>query len=489
MSENVRTKIFFLKSHPADLIAVENYLTKRDYEVMSEYDLREALAKLMQFNPDFIFIAWDHPHERVHTIPRFISQSIPAKVVPYIQSTSKEQHRRLESSGFIHKIYPPVSGPGVIRTILKLEKEIAQKSLEQNKKEFEEAKSKETGFTHISGAARRNEKLQNFLNEMDTTTTAMVTTESQPVANKSNLHLQKGVRGELLKINQSKLQNLDLKKIDVPLKNSLKAEFQNTIKNKIVDIAQTYKENDEVTLNYSIPKSIKPTTHANQPTPAEEAASVPTEGAKKTLMEVTGNKEPFQKMLCLIVQSESWCGYLLVASQLPMNAQDYHAILQNWLQSQFVNMTEIADNDYFDITLENTEDINLKSWANEKADYLETINIEDHEVLICFFSINPKHLIIEANESYEMLEVPLKIISSDKKIGLSLFLHLPDNKKYILYTPAHQILSNQQKNKLMDKFIEKLFTPLDFEKELNKIKAEAFLNDSVKQIKRSLPNE
>ena len=83
-----------------------------------------------------------------------------------------------------------------------------------------------------------------------------------------------------------------------------------------------------------------------------------------------------------------------------------------------------------------------------------------------------------------MLEVPLDFVPSDQKIQLSLFLHLPDNKKYILYTPAEQILSAQQKRKLQEKHVEKLFTPMDFEKELHKLKAEHFLNESVKNIKK-----
>lgn len=447
MSENNGIKIFFFKSQPTDLVAVENYLTKRGYEVMSEYDLKKALVKVIQFDPSFVFLAWDHADERIHTIPRFIHQSIKAAAIPYIQSASKEHHRRLESSGFIHKIYPPVSGPGIIRTILTIEKELAQKQITQELKEIQLAKTKEASFTFIPGEATKNKNLQNFLDEMESPANPHhLYTPSSTSEKKSNIIFQKGIRGELLKNNQGKLKNLNLKKIDSHLKDTLKEDFKNTIKNKIIDIIQTYHE--------------------------EEGTSVSTEN------------KAYQKLFCLIVQSESWCGYLLASTQLKMNHQDYHSILQSWLQNQFVNMNEITDNDYFEINLENTENIELKEWAKEKADYLEIIEIDEKEVLVSFFSIDPKNLIIEINDSYEMLEVPLTLISTEKKVLLSLFLHLPDNKKYILYTPANQILSSQQKNKLSDKFIDKLYTPLDFEKELNKLKAEAYLNDSVKQIKK-----
>ena len=54
MSEFTKTRLFFFKANPSDLKAVEAYLTKRDYEVMSESDFKEALAKIIQFDPDFV---------------------------------------------------------------------------------------------------------------------------------------------------------------------------------------------------------------------------------------------------------------------------------------------------------------------------------------------------------------------------------------------------------------------------------------------------
>ena len=183
------------------------------------------------------------------------------------------------------------------------------------------------------------------------------------------------------------------------------------------------------------------------------------------------------------MQSESWCGYLVISSQNQIKNNDYQTILQNWLQDQFINMNEISENDYFEIELQN-KDVDLKTWAQANSDYLEIIETDKSEVLLSFFSIDPKYLILELSEAHQMLEVPLQLVTADKKIELSLFLHLPDNKKYILYTPANQTLSSQQKNKLLEKSIVKLHTPMSFEKELNKLKAEYYLNDSVSKIKQ-----
>ncbi len=452
MSESTKTRLFFFKANPSDLRAVEAYLSKRNFEVMSETNFNDALAKIIHFDPAYIFLAWDHPHPRIQAIPKFLGQTLPATVIPYIESTSRDQLRSLEASGFSLKIFPPVSGPAIIRTVLKIEKD---QQIDVDLK-IKSAKAEKQAAAIIITNKNKIEAARTFLKDL----------EKQPLENESNIgfnstpaeksfiHIQKGNRGELIKYNKSKLENFSksniAEKLKPEMKQALQEEFQTKIKNQIIDLNQTYDENEFLH-----------TTEA-----AEDS------------------KLTFQKLLCLIVQSESWCGYLVIASKNQIKSSDYQNILQNWLQDQFINMNEVSENDYFEIELQQ-KDIDLKSWAKANSDYLEIIENELSEVLISFFSIDPKYLILELSEAHQMLEIALEIIPTETKVTLSLFLHLPDNKKYILYTPALQALSGQQKAKLQEKNIDRLFTPLSFEKELNKLKAEHYLNETVKKIKQA----
>lgn len=431
---------------------MEAYLTKRNYEVLSESDFKDALAKLVHFNPDFVFLAWDHPHPRIQAIPKFLGQSVSATVIPYIESTSRDHLRALEVSGFSLKIYPPVSGPAIIRCILKIEKDSQQASTDLTKISN---KNDDILKTTIISSKKKTEAMHIFLQDLekqvfeDSETT---TTETGPSA-KSIIHIQKGTRGELIKLNKSKLESLanksNLEKLKASTKMALQTDFQNKVKNQIIDLTQSY----------------------------EEAET----GTENNLKADNSGLGLYQKLLCLVVQSESWCGYLVISSQNQIKDHDYQTILQTWLQDQFINMNEISENDYFEIELQH-KDVDLKTWAQLNSDYLEIIETEKSEVLLSFFSIDPKYLILELSEAHQMLEVPLQLVTPDKKIELSLFLHLPDNKKYILYTPANQTLSVQQKIKLLEKNVDRLHTPMNFEKELNKLKAENYLNDSVKRI-------
>src|SRR3989344_4308749 len=451
-SETPKTRLFFFKANAFDLKAVETYLTKRDYDVQSESDLKQALIKILEFEPAFVFIAWDHPHERIRSVPKFINQSLMTTIVPYIQSSSREQLRHLENSGFSCKLFPPVSGPAVIRTILKIEKEQKQVSPEIQKSAA--TSDQESQVTMVSGTiSKKSENLQSFLDDVDK---HAVQLSALPTAStedkKSQIHIQKGTRGDLIKYNKTKLTSLHTTLTSEGLKSELKTalqqEFENNVKNQIVDLTQTHLETETEIISLN-----------NAGTPF------------------------YKKLLCLVVQSDNWCGYLLLASQLRINNSDYQSILQSWLQNQFINMPEISESDCFEVHLDYRE-VNLKDFAKANADYLEIINVEKNEILISFFSIDPKYLILELSETYEMLEVPLDIIETEKKIPMSLFLHLPDNKKYILYTPSHKMLSTQQKVKLAEKSITKLYTPIDFENELQKYKAESYLNESIRKLKK-----
>ncbi len=452
MSDSTKTRLFFFKANSSDLKAVETYLTKRNYEVLSESDFKEALAKLIHFDPAFVFLAWDHPHPRIQSVPKFLGQSVSATIIPYVESSSRDHLRELEISGFSLKIYPPVSGPAIIRSILKIEKESQQTAVDLTK--FSNSREDSNKTTIISGK-KKTEAMQIFLQDLDKQDTEISEpsiSETSPVA-KSIIHIQKGTRGDLIKFNKSKLESLAIKsnfeKLKASTKEALQTDFQNKVKNQIIDLTQSYVEAE-------------------------------LDGALKTEIDASASH---QRLLCLVVQSESWCGYLVISSQNQIKNNDYQTILQNWLQDQFINMNEISENDYFEIELQN-KDVDLKTWAQANSDYLEIIETDKSEVLLSFFSIDPKYLILELSEAHQMLEVPLQLVTADKKIELSLFLHLPDNKKYILYTPANQTLSSQQKNKLLEKNIVKLHTPMSFEKELNKLKAEYYLNDSVNKIKQ-----
>lgn len=436
MSEKPKTRLFFLKSQPHDLKTIETYLSKRDYEVMSASDLREGILKLIPFEPTFVFIAWDHPNDKISSVPKVINQSSAAIVVPYSLSSAKEHTRKLDASGYAHKLYPPVSGPSIMRLISKIEKELLEEAKDPTKKRASLAGSPISTNVTINSNSNLPEDLDQFLRDIES-------------SDKQREEAKKAYQAELLKRNQAKLKSFQLQNLDEKLKKLLQDKFQNDVRAQMQEMTQSSNEGESGAIATAEPGS-------------------------------------FRKLLCVIVQSATWCGYLLVASQIEINNDDYKTLIQAWLQDQLVDLNEISAHDYFEVKLDVGNYSDLKNWVQEKSDYLEFIEIDKNEIFVSFFTLDPKYLILELNDNHEMVEVPIEIIDVDRAIPFSLFIHLPENKKYLLYTLPHQSLMMNQKQRLIDKAVVNLFTPIEFEAELKKLKAEKFLNSSYQKMKKDI---
>jgi len=435
MSENTKTRLFFIKSQPTDLNTIEGYLKKRNYEVMTESDLREAILKLIPFEPVFVFIAFDHPNEKVFTLPKMISQATEAIVVPYTLSAAKEQIRKLdEAVNFAHKLYPPISGPSIMRVISKIEKEAMDELQDPEKAKKSVLNNPDPNANFMVTGGKANPQLEQFLKGLEST---------EPAKPDAKAALQ----AEIIRRNQAKLKSIPLQHLDEKLKGLLQKKFEEDVKTQMLEMVQTSQE-----------------------------------GIAKGASQAAG----FRKLLCLIVQSASWCGYLLVGSQIEINNDDYKSLLQAWLQDQLVDLADISKYDYFEINLEAVNYADIKTWVQTKSDYLEFIEVDKNEIFVSFFTLEPKYLMLELNDNHQMLEVALDIIDVDRPMPFSLFIHLPENKKYLMYTLPLQSLLASQKQRLLDKSVSKLFTPIEFEAELKKLKAEKYLNSSYQRMKKDV---
>lgn len=429
MVELPKIRLFFLKSNSTDLTSVETYLLKRDYEVLSESDLKKGILSIIQNQPTYVFLAWDHPNEKIFNLPKIIRYSTPATtIIPFTLASSSSFIRKLDFSGYANRLYPPASGPSVVRLISKIEKEIKAEEADPNSKR--KALSFAQAQNHKASSQEASRLLEQFLKELE---------EAAPVVGSQKPPYDMTSFNE----NQEKLKKQSYRQIDEKLKQLLQQKFNENIKLQIQDLATAPIEN----------QTIK-------------------------------SKNNIQKTLCVIVQSSTWCGYLLVTSQLEINNEDYKTLIQNWLQDQLADLGEISPYDYFNVDLNFTEISEATSWLQKTADYLEVLEINDNTIYLSFFTLDPKHLLIEVSENHEMLEVALNIIEENKTVNFGLFLHLPENKKYILYTLANQSMQPNQKQRLLEKAVRNLYTPVEFETELKKLTAEKFLNDSLNKMKK-----
>lgn len=177
---------------------------------------------------------------------------------------------------------------------------------------------------------------------------------------------------------------------------------------------------------------------------------------------------------CLSVYSEGWCGYLTTLSNRAFEPGALKNILTAWINEHFENVVEPDEHDF--VELENV-DASLSEDLERDAEYYERLQIENYEISVSFFSVDPARMSFELNDDASLIKMATSDIPPDTELPFSLHLHLPENKKYIVYTQANKKLSLEQKNRLIGSKIILLYTPLNFGNEYKKFVAQRNIKD------------
>ncbi|MEQ1723700.1 MAG: hypothetical protein ABL930_11030, partial [Pseudobdellovibrio sp.] len=187
------------------------------------------------------------------------------------------------------------------------------------------------------------------------------------------------------------------------------------------------------------------------------------------------------KAYCMSVYSDNWCGYLVIASNTQLDFSSIDMIFTKWIKLQFNNLQEIDEYDFFEFKFVDQDFIDH---LGPKADYHEQVKIKDYSLNVFFFPIDPNKMTLELNDEKNLIQLPTEEIPSDEELNFSLHLHLPENKKYLLYTQANKALSGDQKKRLISNRIFLLYTPVDFEKEYKKFIAEKNVKEIYTKMKK-----
>ncbi len=120
----------------------ETFLRNRNWIVGSSTNLREALAYIIQKNPQYVLITSDHPNKKVRVLPKMLMQAFPVRVIGFAEKGTSNSTKNLHDMALEYNLYPPVSGPAIERMILKIRKDDETKL--QNENLVKSGKSGET---------------------------------------------------------------------------------------------------------------------------------------------------------------------------------------------------------------------------------------------------------------------------------------------------------------------------------------------------------
>lgn len=188
--------------------------------------------------------------------------------------------------------------------------------------------------------------------------------------------------------------------------------------------------------------------------------------------------EDSSQVACIVVESERFSGYLIAAmgKNRKMDGKFIKAIQDKLFKFLKDNGENISEKDNMNLKIKKVE---FQDWAVEYADFLKKSVHNGEEIAMAFFPVNNVKPEIGESASSTMAAVQLKDIDGDQTVDFNVYVYLPANKKYILYTPKGSKFYGNQKERLETKGVKEVHMLKSEVNDLTKYKAQNYLNNLI----------
>ncbi len=470
-NQNQNKKILIIKSQKQSFAAAEHFLNNRGWKIFSTDSLKEALSYLTQDCPDFVFVSVDHPNKKIQALPKVLVQAFPVCVMLFAENNSAISFKMLSDSGNPYLFYPPITGPAVERTINRYYKDLTAKANSQNEANKREAfESAEDSLMSIRGSNKSSLEFRIDIHTQKLLDQMVVDEEGSSGPH----HLGASQDAPRMTRSQGTPAPGNLMSMSSAQGQGHWAP-QEELKKPTEDLATTY-------LSQA----------------ADENESILLQGTRDALeksVHITSLKEDqaIQKIeisthvACIIIESVRFSGYLITAlgKNRKIDAVFLKTIserLLNFLKSRG-ELVKLEDS----ISLKITE-VPFEDWAMECAEFLRKSVHKGDEVAMAFFPYSETKVKLQDSPVNEMAAVHLKDLEPDGEVEMDLYLYLPTNQKYFLYTPRGGILYGAQKDRLSEKGITHMHIMKKDEEDLTKYRAQNYLNGKVDEYEQKKKN-
>jgi hypothetical protein len=441
MSRKTGFHIFILKSRANTLTAAENFLKNRQWQVASSTSLKQALMVVIRNKPDYLLLSVEHPNKKAAMLPKLLLQAFGLKVIPY--SDSNAGSKTLQLMQIEHSLYAPVSGPSIERLILRAHKEDAEKAIEnaeQRSLSSKDSQSTAPGvmvFSSDKDSSSAKDALMQFMRGDD------------------------GGEGDL-------------------------------ITQEGIGMGQAFSETQDG--SYYRRRKQKEAKYFSDPVVPTERKSILAQGASDAVdssVLVKGGEpeevlEQTSNVACVTIQSSRFSGYLLCA--LGKNKKIESDLIKTIQKKLFTFLRQsgeqVKDHENLDIEI---KAVDFVDWSMEQAQFLKKSQHQGNELAMAFF---PREKMgKEWNPPIEngMAILDIEDIPTDVSLDFNLYIHLPENNKFLLYTPEKSQLFKRQKDRLVGKGVAKVYVKEEAIQSLQKFQTQQYLNEMIQsyQAERS----
>lgn len=185
---------------------------------------------------------------------------------------------------------------------------------------------------------------------------------------------------------------------------------------------------------------------------------------------------------CLTITSKKFSGYLVAAMGKNQKIdQNFMKTVRDKLYDFLRSHGEVMqDTDPMDLSL---QEVQFEDWAISQADFLRKSVHGSSEVAMAFFPSKETTARLEASVTENMLKMSLEELKDDVPVEFDLFIYMPSNNRFLLYTPQGRPIYGEQRGRLKEKGVTHIHLRADASGQVKKYRAQVFLNEKISELK------
>ncbi len=191
---------------------------------------------------------------------------------------------------------------------------------------------------------------------------------------------------------------------------------------------------------------------------------------------------------CITVDSPRFSGYLVAAlgKNRSLDKTFIETVKQRLYKFLQSNGESVSEENPFDIKI---KEVPFEAWAIQQAEFLRKSVHGGEEIAMAFFPTPTVSLKLEASEDEKMIQISLDELAEDVALDFDLYIYMPENNKFLLYTPEGKPLYGKQKNRLKEKGLTHMHLRKDSVNSVKKYRAQNYLNSKIDAFQKDPKNK
>ena len=466
MSED-KASLLILKANSNSFKGQEVFLRNREWPFAVTADVTEFVALMAKNQYQIVMIPTDHPNKMVRRLPRLMTEIFACCLIAYSEANTNQAIMALHEWNLKYSLYPPVSGPSILRLISKIQREFdRQEALERIRQRAALAKQAGGGNATLDAEALLAQLVPSDEGGSGSAAIGYRPEAQEPGVKKSAVQLIQRAGSESAQVVPQDQASLD--QLEEMSREVLRAGFL-PVANEVV-----------------AEPNLRPVKDSD--IPLMDALQDALESSRILGSEPGAHDVPIEsvsRVACLALNASNFRGYLVVAMGADRLVDDeFLRTLQTRLMdfSKFRGLTEPLSGEA--LLPVRVRPVGFLPWAKSQAQFLLNSVSGGREVALAFFPAPTLDVAVKDSAEKHMVKIPISEIEPSAVLEFDVFLHLPNNAKYILYNKKGRTMFAEQKSRLVRLGVSEVHLKREAVPEIRKYKAQNFLNDKIREFLR-----